>query len=988
VPTPWPTHAAPPAPRLAAPEIFGYYVNWDLNAQIDYGAITTVAYFGLSAGSDGHLIRSDRTGLTTEYSRWKSTKVTNAIAQAHANGDRFVLTVERMAWDDGGKLATRALLSNPAARATLVTEIVNELATRGVNGVSLDFEPLLSDQRGNFAAFVNDLRVALDAANPMYQLTFAATGSQVALTYQSIGDLTNTGAADAVIIMGYPLRSIDAKYAGGLSPLISPLVYDLKQITNAYLKYVPPRNLVMALPWYGREWPTVTSDENSAVQTDRTSYDRAFNISYANAIALAAQYGRKIADAEQSAFTAFRWTAGPGCPETWKQVYYDDVETYSAKIDWLMSKGIAGVGIFALGYDDAQPELWKLMRVKFRGLVDATAPTGAVALAADEKLCRVQRVRLALAADDGADGSGAVFVRLSNSGAVELDGTLSQGRTYPATPIVDWPLDDPAVAGTASEGPRTVYAQWRDVAGNWSPPTSVDVDVSATASATVVVNGTSAWSRDAFVPVLVSQTGGRTISNVLVSADPSVSGETLAHAVAIAPGTASPFSLIDPQTGGSDADGVRTLYAQWQDSNGCWSAPAASTVGLDRTPPVGTVTLVDAPAVSTTGVVALSAPASDAASGMQTLQLSNDGTAWTSFTPPTDPVTWSAEASPDGAWTISARWIDVAGNVSAAQSVALSLDRAGPTGTLTLEGGAAFTRNQTVSVTAAATDAISGVSAVLVSDDPTLVDGSLANGTRFTPGTPIAWPLPDGVRTLYAQWQDGAGNWSSVQSATIAVDRTAPSLVAPVAQLDPRSQLGQSAVPVLLTWQASDIVSGLASTAAQVSRDGTNWIDAPQAGTTSASVQIDRTSTWQVRASGVDRAGNSASVLAPSPLHATVTEDSSAAVTYTGSWKKQALSSASAGSTRYATAKGATATIRFTGRSFAWVAPVGNRSGKAKVFVDGVLAATIDLRAAAQARQLVFSKSWTASGAHTIKIKVLATSGRPRVDVDAFVVLS
>ena len=48
-----------PGPRLGSPEIFGYLPNWDLDANIDYGAITTVAYFGLAAGVDGQLVRTD-----------------------------------------------------------------------------------------------------------------------------------------------------------------------------------------------------------------------------------------------------------------------------------------------------------------------------------------------------------------------------------------------------------------------------------------------------------------------------------------------------------------------------------------------------------------------------------------------------------------------------------------------------------------------------------------------------------------------------------------------------------------------------------------------------------------------------------------------------------------------------------------------------------------------------------------------------------------
>jgi hypothetical protein len=38
-------------------------------------------------------------------------------------------------------------------------------------------------------------------------------------------------------------------------------------------------------------------------------------------------------------------------------------------------------------------------------------------------------------------------------------------------------------------------------------------------------------------------------------------------------------------------------------------------------------------------------------------------------------------------------------------------------------------------------------------------------------------------------------------------------------------------------------------------------------------------------------------------------------------------------------------------------------------------------------RRIVFAKSWSSSGTHTIRIVVLGTPNRPRVDIDAFEVL-
>ena len=87
-----------------------------------------------------------------------------------------------------------------------------------------------------------------------------------------------------------------------------------------------------------------------------------------------------------------------------------------------------------------------------------------------------------------------------------------------------------------------------------------------------------------------------------------------------------------------------------------------------------------------------------------------------------------------------------------------------------------------------------------------------------------------------------------------------------------------------------------------------------------------------------------------------------------------------------AVAAGATAKITITGRSFAWVAAVGPARGKAKLYVNGNLVATVDLyRSKAASKVVVYSTTWTTSTSRTITIKVNGTSGHPRVDIDALV---
>jgi hypothetical protein len=91
---------------------------------------------------------------------------------------------------------------------------------------------------------------------------------------------------------------------------------------------------------------------------------------------------------------------------------------------------------------------------------------------------------------------------------------------------------------------------------------------------------------------------------------------------------------------------------------------------------------------------------------------------------------------------------------------------------------------------------------------------------------------------------------------------------------------------------------------------------------------------------------------------------------------------------RFASSAGASVEFR---RSLMGVAVIGRRgptSGKAKVYVDGVLASTIDLfRSTAQSRVVLFSRSWTTYAPHTVRVELEGTAGRPRVDIDGFAIL-
>jgi hypothetical protein len=112
---------------------------------------------------------------------------------------------------------------------------------------------------------------------------------------------------------------------------------------------------------------------------------------------------------------------------------------------------------------------------------------------------------------------------------------------------------------------------------------------------------------------------------------------------------------------------------------------------------------------------------------------------------------------------------------------------------------------------------------------------------------------------------------------------------------------------------------------------------------------------------------------------------SAPAVGYAAGWSIARFGAYTGGQVKYSVRDGAIATVTFTGRSVSWMGPLGPTRGRARILVDGVAVATVDLRRPSfRARATLFHKGWAVAGQHTLTIKVIG-SGRP-VAIDDFVV--
>jgi hypothetical protein len=242
-------------------------------------------------------------------------------------------------------------------------------------------------------------------------------------------------------------------------------------------------------------------------------------------------------------------------------------------------------------------------------------------------------------------------------------------------------------------------------------------------------------------------------------------------------------------------------------------------------------------------------------------------------------------------------------------------------------------------------------------------------------------------------WNIGACyvRWVNNAACQTTVDTTAPVVAAPVQAVALNWQLGTTATPVQLTWSATDSGgSGLSSTTLWQSTDGGAWtqVPLPTATTTSVVRSLEPGHTYRFVSGALDNAGNASSWAYGPTFAVDAHNETSAAITYSTGWTKFAWAPAYGGYESTSTVTGATAKLTFTGRNVAWVAPTAPNRGQAYVYVDGTWVKTIDLYSATTvAKKVVFARDFGAPGSHALTVKVVGTSGRRTIDVDAFVVL-
>jgi hypothetical protein len=229
--------------------------------------------------------------------------------------------------------------------------------------------------------------------------------------------------------------------------------------------------------------------------------------------------------------------------------------------------------------------------------------------------------------------------------------------------------------------------------------------------------------------------------------------------------------------------------------------------------------------------------------------------------------------------------------------------------------------------------------------------------------------------------------WAGTAAAGAAsADGRRPIVMAPEVRFARGAVLGGRVAVV--TWGGADGESGIGGYRLQRRVDGGPWrnVRLPSRRATALRVELDPGHRHAFRVRARDRAGNVSEWASGASVRPEVHQTGAARLT--GDWDLVRSATASDGSVRRADRRGERLSLSFRGRAVGFVAPTGQERGRIKIRVSGEVVAIIDLRSLpAGPRRIIWGRSWHTVRQRKVGLIVQGTPGRPRVDIDAFVVL-
>lgn len=250
------------------------------------------------------------------------------VTYAHENGWKVWAVVDNFNQEG---VDHDNFLSSLSSRQNLISQLMAQCATYGIDGINVDFEQLSVESGQNFIEFIRELSVACRTNG----LTLSVDNYVRYDFNDYYGIEEQAVVADYVVVMGYDEHYAGSQEAGS----VASISYVSHGITSA-LEDVPADKLINGIPFYSRIWITDADGLSS----------KALGMQDIQDFITAHGMEKTWSDADGQYYAE--------CTEdgTKYQIWIEDAESVNAKLTLMQSYNLAGVAEWKLGFETA--DIW------------------------------------------------------------------------------------------------------------------------------------------------------------------------------------------------------------------------------------------------------------------------------------------------------------------------------------------------------------------------------------------------------------------------------------------------------------------------------------------------------------------------------------------------------------------------------------------------------------------------------------------------------
>ncbi|MCI8280735.1 MAG: LysM peptidoglycan-binding domain-containing protein [Lachnospiraceae bacterium] len=222
------------------------------------------------------------------------------------------------------------MVNDPNAQNNLIRQLLDTLQEKGFQGVDIDFEYILPQDRVAFAEFVGHVRQAVNTLGYPVSIALAPkiSDNQPGLLYEGKDFALLGEAADTALLMTY-----EWGYTYGPPMAVAPL-NKVREVLDYAITRIPPQKLSLGIPNYGYDWTLPFVRGQSKART----------IGNVEAIQIAVdnQASIQFDPIAQSPYFTY-WRDGLE-----HEVWFEDVRSLQAKFALIPEYGLRGAGYWQI----------------------------------------------------------------------------------------------------------------------------------------------------------------------------------------------------------------------------------------------------------------------------------------------------------------------------------------------------------------------------------------------------------------------------------------------------------------------------------------------------------------------------------------------------------------------------------------------------------------------------------------------------------------